>query len=180
MADFLADFMEDIVDIVDDSTEVAFNPPEANLPIPPISVEDYDIPLSSPGVPTEAETPSKQKGKRARGSEGTYEAATLEGDIHFKRPRLESCPNLATWFEKKVGDPSMSNSLVRDHLSECHRLKKDMLRWESTDENDLKSQIVLNMMEVFFFLISLVPLIVYIILLTALLLSGSTRGIMNG
>ena len=150
MADFLADFMEVIVDIIDDSVEGTTNPTEANLTIPPITVEDYNIPLSSPGAPKEAETPSKQKGKRARGSEGTYEAATEEGDIHFKRPRLESCLNLATWFEKKVGDPSISNSLIRDHLSECHRLKKDMLRWESTDENDLKSQIILNMMEVFF------------------------------
>ena len=41
MADFLADFMEDIVDIVDDSAEVALNPPGANLPIPLIFVEDY-------------------------------------------------------------------------------------------------------------------------------------------
>ena len=110
-----------------------------SLTIPPITVEDYDIPLSSPGAPKEVETPSKQKGKRARGSEGTYEDATEEGDIYFKRPRLESCPNLATWFEKKVGDSSVSNPLVCDHLFECHRLKKDMLCWESTDENDLKS-----------------------------------------
>ena len=151
MADFLADFMEDIVDIVDDSAEGTTNPTGANPTVPPISVEDYDIPLSSPGAPKETETPSKQKGKRAKGSEGTYEAATEEGDIHFKRPRLESYPNLATWFKKKVGDLSVSNPLIHDHLSECHRLKKDMLCWESTDENDLKSQIVLCMMEVFYF-----------------------------
>ena len=59
MADFLADFMEDIVDIVDDSAEGTINPPGANLTIPSITVEDYDIPLSLPSAPKEAETPSK-------------------------------------------------------------------------------------------------------------------------
>ena len=150
MADFLADFMEDIIDIVDDSAEVTTIPTVANLTIPPINVEDYKIPLSSPGALKKAETPNKQKGKRVRDSEWTYEAATEEGDIHFKHPRLESCPNLASWFEKKVGDSSVSNPLVCSHLFECHRLKKDMLRWEAMDENDLKSQIVLSMMEVFY------------------------------
>ena len=63
MADFLTDFIEDIVDIVDDSAEGTTNPIVANPVVPPISVEDYNIPLSSSGVPKEVETPSKQKGK---------------------------------------------------------------------------------------------------------------------
>ena len=96
MADFLANFMEDIVDIVDDSAEVAIDPTVANPTVPPISVEDYEVPFSSSSAPKEAENPNKQKGKWARGSEGTYETATEEGDIHFKRLRLESYPNLAS------------------------------------------------------------------------------------
>ena len=51
--------MEDIVDIVDDSPEFATNPAVVDRTIPPISVEDYRVPLSSPGAPKEAETPNK-------------------------------------------------------------------------------------------------------------------------
>ena len=124
MADILADFMEDLMDIIDETIEVAN--PIASVGVPPTNVEDYQVPLSSPAH-NEAEDPNKQKRKRTRGSEGTYEPTTEEGDIQFKRLRLKACPNLVSWIKNRVGDPSISNPMVRDHLSECHRPKKDML-----------------------------------------------------
>ena len=57
MADLLADFMEDIMDIVDGTPEVTANPAIANLAISPINVEDW-VPLSSPTC-METETPNK-------------------------------------------------------------------------------------------------------------------------
>ena len=67
MANLLDDFIEDIIDIVDETPEVTANPTVppisvANPAVPPISIENYGVPLTPP-THIEAETPNKQKGK---------------------------------------------------------------------------------------------------------------------
>ena len=58
MADLFDDFMDDIIDIVNETPDVTANPAIANPTIPLISFEDYRV-LLSPPAHIEAETPNK-------------------------------------------------------------------------------------------------------------------------
>ena len=129
MADLLDEFIEGLCGVVDETPEDAI--------IPPLSVEDYKIDPSP--KEKDAELSEKQKGKRPRGSEDTYEPVTKGGEIFVKRPRLDGCPNLATFLEKKFEKPSISSTAIRDHLSECLRFKHDMTRWDGMDEAELRT-----------------------------------------
>ena len=138
MADLLDEFMEGLCGVVDEIPEDAT--------VPPLSVEDYEIDPTLKEV--DAELSEKQRGKRPRGSDDTYEPVTEGGEIFVKRPRIDGCPNLTTLFEKKFDKPTINSSVIRDHLSECLRLKHDMNRWDGMDEAELRTQMFLSLFEV--------------------------------
>ena len=140
MANLLDDFMEGLYGCVDET-------PVANdTNVSPLSVEDYEIDLS-PKEKTN-ELTEKQKGKRPQGSEDTYEPITEGGEILIKRLKIEGCPNPATWLEKKADNLSINSAAIRDHLSECLRLKKDMAKQNGMDETELRSQMSLSLFKV--------------------------------
>ena len=60
-------------------------------------------------------------------------------------------------MEKKFDKPTINSSAIRDHLSECLRLKHDMTKWDGMDEAELRTQMFLSLFEVryLFFLFSL-------------------------
>ena len=138
MAEIVDDFMDGIDDFVDET-------PRSDDPnVLRLSMEDYSALSPDHNI----ELTEKQKGKRPRGLDENYEDPIGDGEILFKRPRMEGCPNPVPWIEKKVEDPSIFNPSVRDHLAECIRLSKDMTKWLSMDENDLKSQMFLSLFKV--------------------------------
>ena len=126
MADLFDEFIEWLCGVVDEI------PKTDDTNIPPLCVEDYNINPSP--KERDVEPSEKQKGKRPRGSEDTYEPVTEGGEIFVKRPRLDGCPNLAICLEKKVEKPSINSAAIRNHLCECLRFKHDMARWDGMDK----------------------------------------------
>ena len=59
MADLLAEFMEDIVDIVDVTAEGTAPPLSVDPSDPPLVVEDYDLPPSPTKASKESEPTNK-------------------------------------------------------------------------------------------------------------------------
>ena len=130
-----------MVEIVDDfingiNNFVHETPRSDNPDVLPLSVEDYNMALS---LNYDIELMEKQKGKGPRGSDENYKDPTGGGEIFFKRPRIEGCPNLATWLDKKVDNPTINFVAIRDHLFECLGLKKDIAKWSGMDETELQS-----------------------------------------